>query len=106
MKHVNIRQLGISFDVELPRVGRRRGICTGVLCSLASGLWLSAPAIGSQVPLLPDADLSGLLILSGLSIPAAVGWVTLLLMEARILRDLRPAEQHSQPERAEKVPAR
>jgi hypothetical protein len=45
-------------------------------------LWLAAPAY------LPGADVSAVMVLAGIGLPWSVGWVTLLLMERRILRDL------------------
>jgi hypothetical protein len=72
------------FDVRviLPAVGRKRLICAGSMASTATTLWLAVPAC------LPGADVSAVMVLAGFGIPWSVAWVTLLLMERRILRDL------------------
>ena len=91
----------IRFDVTLPQVGRTRALATAALSSTASGRWIGAPIYLPRLPLVPDADLSGLTILAGIAIPAAVGFVTLVLMERRILRDVKPAERRNQSTPAE-----
>lgn len=78
----------IRFDIQLPRVGRKRLITTSVMTSTASALWLSAPLWVDRIPLLPDADLSLPLVASGILLPAWIGFSTLLLAEQRI-RDER-----------------
>jgi hypothetical protein len=71
----------VKVTVEFPHVGRRRLVCVGVLSSIATALWI-APAY------LPFSDVSALLVLAGVAVPFGVGWVTLLLMERRIARDM------------------
>jgi EamA domain-containing membrane protein RarD len=77
----------IHVSIELPRVGRKRLICTAVLSATASALWIAAPVYGGRLPLLPDADLTVWLVLWGVLIPLGVGMVTLLWMEWRIARE-------------------
>ena len=91
----------VAFDVTAPQVGRTRALAAASLSTTASGLWIGAPVYLPRLPLVPDAELSALTILAGISIPAAVAFVTLLLMERRILRDLKPAERAERPEPAE-----
>jgi hypothetical protein len=71
-----------AVQVSLPAVGRKRMIFTCSLASAGTTLWLAAPAY------LPGADVSAVMVLAGIGLPWSVGWVTLLLMERRILRDL------------------
>lgn len=73
---------------RLPRVGRRRGITVVVLCAVADTLWYWAAfeALAGQWP-------GWRILVAGIE-PWGVGWVTVLLMEHRIERDLKcPSEQ-------------
>lgn len=76
-----------AVTVSLPAVGRKRLICATTLASTATTLWIAAPAY------LPFADVSAVMVLAGFGIPWSVAWVTLLAMERRITRDLKPAER-------------
>lgn len=101
----------LVFAIEVPQVGRKRLIAAAAMSATASGLWISAPAWLSSLPLLPDAESSGLLIFAGLTVPLGVAYVTVLLMERRILRDLadrqrRQAQRQAEQKRAEEVPTR
>jgi len=89
----------MRVQIQFPQVGRKRAIFTVVLSVIATVLWIAAPAY------LPWATVSVLHVVEGITLPAAVGWVTLLLMERRIVRDLRPADRHEMPSR-EQVSAR
>ncbi|WP_433368308.1 hypothetical protein ACQPZX_41310 [Actinoplanes sp. CA-142083] len=90
--------VGRRFRVSLvlPDVGRRRLIATTSLCTSASALWVGAGT-------LPFADLSFETVAAGVAIPWGIGWVTLLAMERRIKRDLKPAERRHLAEQAETV---
>jgi heme O synthase-like polyprenyltransferase len=83
----------VKVTVEFPQVGRRRLVCVGVLSSIATALWIGAPAY------LPFSDVSALLVLAGVAVPFGVGWVTLLLMERRISRDMVRTRWRPQAER-------
>lgn len=67
--------------LELPAVGRRRMAFVLITCSLATTLFLYAAAFG------PWASLSRQIVVAGVVGPWGIGWVTLLLMERKILRD-------------------
>lgn len=90
----------MRIRLELPAVGRKRLIATVSLAAAASALWIGAPAY------LPGASVSGLHVLEGLAIPFNVGWVTLLLMERRIIRDDRRVAREIPAENAERVMSR
>jgi hypothetical protein len=89
----------VKITIEVPQVGRKRLVGAAVLCATATVLWIAAPAY------LPFAVVSWQLVVVGVAIPFGVGYVTLLLMERRILRDLTPAQRGAR-ERAEAVVSR
>lgn len=82
----------MKITIEFPQVGRRRLVGTGALCSAATTLWIAAPAY------LPFAVVSLQHVVVGVLVPFGVGWVTLLLMERRIVRELQPAARRRMPE--------
>lgn len=90
----------VKVTIELPKVGRRRLVGAGVLCSTATTLWIAAPAY------LPWAVVSPMHVVEGFMIPLGVAFVTLLLMERRIARELKPADRRPSPEKLEKAGAR
>lgn len=73
-----------AYDLTLPKpqVSTARMVTTTSLASTFSTLWIASPA------LLPFADVSAKLAVSGLLIPFGVGYVSLLLAEWRAGRDL------------------
>jgi hypothetical protein len=73
---------------------RRRLLATVILCLVTSALWISAPVLPSLLFGLPRQPITPLLVLVGLALPAEVGGLTLMFMERRIVRDLKPAEPH------------
>lgn len=91
----------VQVTLEFPQVGRRRLVTTAVLCATATVLWIAAPIIAPDF--LPSADVTWMHVAVGFGVPAGVGWVTLLLMERRILREHGPARRSQSPqlERAE-----
>jgi len=82
----------VKVTIELPKVPRRRLIGAGVLCATASTLWIYAAAQRSALVYMP------LHVMVGIGVPLGVALVTLLLMERRIARELRPSGR-PQPER-------
>lgn len=82
----------MKVKIELPKVGRKRLITTGVIAATGATLWIWAATR------LAAPDTVWLHVLVGVGIPAGVGWVTLLLMEHRITRDLRTVVRRVQPE--------
>lgn len=86
--------------MELPAVGRKRLTATLTLSATATALWIAAPAY------LPGASVSALHVLEGIALPLSVGWVTLLLMERRIIRDDRRVARAVPAENAERVMSR
>jgi hypothetical protein len=85
----------VKVMFEFPKVGRKRLICTIVLSSVATVLWIAAPSV---LPLiapwqLPFATVTWMHVVEGIAIPFGVGWVTLLLMEERIVDERRVAAQ-------------
>jgi len=82
----------MKIRIELPNVGRKRLIGAGVLCATASTLWIYAAAQRSALVYMP------LHVMVGIGVPLGVALVTLLCMERRIARELRPSGR-PQPER-------
>lgn len=72
----------VKVTIQLPQVGRKKLIVAGVLCSTAATLWIYAAAQRSALAALP------LHIMVGVGVPFGVGFVTLLLIERRIAREL------------------
>ncbi|MCY1141400.1 hypothetical protein OWR29_25660 [Actinoplanes sp. Pm04-4] len=68
----------LQVSIELPRVGRRRGILALVLAGIAAALWIYGAAQ------LSAARAMYLHILVGLAVPFGVAYVSLLLIEWRI----------------------
>jgi hypothetical protein len=77
----------MKLTVEIPSVGGKRLAATISLASTATALWIGAPAY------LPFAVVSWQLVVVGFLIPFSVGWVTLLLMERRIVQEAQSAKQ-------------
>lgn len=82
-----------EVSVSLPLVGRRRMAFTCALAATATALWFCAAFKG----------LAGMrpcwqIVVGGLAIPWGIGWVTLLLMERRVVRDLKRVEHRPLPE--------
>lgn len=83
----------VRVTFELPQVGRRRLVATYVLCSIATALWI----YGAVQRCAPSAV--RLHIIVAFTIPFGVGWVTLLLMERRISKDMVRTRWRPQAER-------
>jgi hypothetical protein len=82
----------VKVTIELPKVGRKRLIATGALAATGAALWIwSATRLAAP-------DTVWLHVLVGIGIPLGIGWVTLLLMERRIVRDLRTVARPVRPE--------
>lgn len=86
----------VQVTLEPPQVGRRRLVATVVLCATATALWISAPIIAPDF--LPAASVTWVHVAVGFGVPGAIGWVTLLLMEHRILREHGPAQRSQSPQ--------
>jgi hypothetical protein len=71
-----------EVSVRLPQVSRVRLVTTLSLASAFTTLWIGAPAY------LPFASVDAKLALAGIAIPFGVGYVSLLLAEWRIRREL------------------
>lgn len=84
---VTVRVGRHDVSVRLPEVSRVRLITTASLATFFTALWIAAPW------LLPFAVLSPRLVLCGVTIPFGCGYVTLLLAEGRIKKDLRKASE-------------
>lgn len=83
----------MKVTLRPPKVGRKRMTFTIVLAGIAAGLWIYAVSRRATPSALP------LQIAAGVGIPAGVGWVTLLLMERRIIHDMCRVAWHAKPER-------
>lgn len=88
----------MKLSIELPRVGRKRLLLTGILSATASTLWIVAPVYLPRLPLVPDADLTVWLVLWGVLVPSGVGAVALLWMEALISADRAAVERRKEEE--------
>jgi heme O synthase-like polyprenyltransferase len=83
----------VRVTIEFPQVGRKRLVCLGVLCGTAAALWIYG-AVQLAAP-----SLMWLHVLVGVAVPFGVGWVTLLLMERRISKDMVRTRWRPQAER-------
>jgi heme O synthase-like polyprenyltransferase len=83
----------VRVTFELPQVGRRRLVCLGVLCGTGTALWIYG-AVQQSAP-----SLMWLHVVTGVAVPFGVGWVTLLLMERRISKDMVRTRWRPQAER-------
>lgn len=76
-----------ALTFTLPQVSRLRRITTLSLASFFTTLWIASPGF------LPWAVVSLMHVTVGFVIPFGVGWVTLLLAERRVRKDLRTASE-------------
>jgi hypothetical protein len=82
----------MRVTIGLPKIGRKRLITTGAIAATGAALWTwSATRLAAP-------DTVWLHVVVGIGIPGGIGWVTLLLMERRIARDLRTVVRRVQPE--------
>lgn len=82
-----------EVSAQLPQVGRKRMAFTVTMATLATLLWFWAALKG-----LAGVRPSGQIVVAGFAVPWGVGWVALLLMERRVLRDLKRVEHRPLPE--------
>lgn len=89
----------MRIEFEFPQVGRKRLVATAALATTASALWFTGLIYVDDLPLLPEVDLSLTTGTAGVLVPAWVGFVTLILMERRIVRDLKRTKWEPESER-------